>query len=79
MYCFRYVESQDWESAQRVAETHDPDLVSDVFVGQAKVAFEARDYQKAESCLLRAQKPEIAVKFYKVLAFLLLYVNNKLY
>ncbi|KAG1667872.1 Intraflagellar transport protein 172 [Nymphon striatum] len=60
-----YVELQDWESAERVAETHDPDLVSDVFVGQAKVAFEAQDYQKAESCLLRAQKPEIAVKFYK--------------
>ena len=60
-----YVHSQDWDSAQRVAEEHDEDSVSDVLVGQAKVAFEARDYAKFESLLLRAQRPELAVKQYK--------------
>ncbi|XP_063612068.1 intraflagellar transport protein 172 homolog [Penaeus indicus] len=60
-----YVHAQDWESAQRVAEAHDPDSVGDVLVGQAKVAFTERDYPRAEALLLRAQRPELAVKFYR--------------
>ncbi|XP_071532014.1 intraflagellar transport protein 172 homolog [Panulirus ornatus] len=60
-----YVHAQDWESAQRVAEAHDPDSVGDVLVGQAKVAFTDRDYPRAEALLLRAQRPELAVKFYR--------------
>ena len=60
-----YVHNQDWDSAQRVAEAHDADSVSDVLVGQAKVAFESKDYSKFESLLLRAQRPELAVKQYK--------------
>ncbi|XP_066969064.1 intraflagellar transport protein 172 homolog [Macrobrachium rosenbergii] len=60
-----YVHAQDWESAQRVAEAHDPDSVGDVLVGQAKVAFSERDYPRAEALLLRAQRPELAVKFYR--------------
>ena len=60
-----YVHNQDWDSAQRIAEEHDPDSVSDVLVGQAKVAFESKDYAKFESLLLRAQRPELAVKQYK--------------
>ncbi|XP_076029417.1 intraflagellar transport protein Oseg2 isoform X2 [Oratosquilla oratoria] len=60
-----YVHAQDWESAQRVAEAHDPDSVGDVLVGQAKGAFTDRDYPRAEALLLRAQRPELAVKFYR--------------
>ncbi|XP_012943117.1 intraflagellar transport protein 172 homolog isoform X1 [Aplysia californica] len=60
-----YVHNQDWDSAQRVAEAHDPDSVADVLVGQARFAFEEKDYTKAESYLLRAQRPELAIKFYK--------------
>ncbi|KAK0069568.1 intraflagellar transport protein 172 isoform X1 [Biomphalaria pfeifferi] len=60
-----YVHNQDWDSAQRVAEAHDPDSVADVLVGQARFAFEEKDYSKAESYLLRAQRPELAIKFYK--------------
>ncbi|KAB7506029.1 Intraflagellar transport protein [Armadillidium nasatum] len=60
-----YVHAQDWESAQRVAETHDSESVADVLVGQAKVAFTDRDYPKAEALLLRAQRPELAIKFYR--------------
>ena len=60
-----YVHNQDWDSAQRVAEQHDEDSVADVLVGQAKVAFEAGDLQKFEGLLLRAQRPELAVKQYR--------------
>ncbi|MCL4124638.1 UNVERIFIED_CONTAM: hypothetical protein GTU68_062016, partial [Idotea baltica] len=60
-----YVHAQDWESAQRVAESHDSDSVADVLVGQAKVAFTDRDFPKAEALLLRAQRPELAIKFYR--------------
>ncbi|XP_031437803.1 intraflagellar transport protein 172 homolog isoform X2 [Clupea harengus] len=60
-----YVHQQDWVGAQRVAEGHDPDSVADVLVGQAKHCFEQRDFQKAEAFLLRAQRPELAIKYYK--------------
>lgn len=60
-----YVHNQDWDSAQRVAEEHDQASVADVLVGQAKVAFEAGNFAKFESLLLRAQRPELAVKQYR--------------
>lgn len=49
-----------------MAEANDPDSVSDVLVGQAKFCFEQKDFQKAEAFLLRAQRPELAIKYYKV-------------
>eukprot|EP00049_Salpingoeca_infusionum_P011387 m.198132 g.198132 ORF g.198132 m.198132 type:complete len:1733 (+) comp14914_c0_seq4:203-5401(+) len=60
-----YVHTQDWDSAQRIAEAHDPDSVSDVLVGQARVAFQSKEYSRAETFLLRAQRPELAVRYYK--------------
>uniref|UniRef100_A0A8C9QX79 Intraflagellar transport protein 172 homolog n=1 Tax=Scleropages formosus TaxID=113540 RepID=A0A8C9QX79_SCLFO len=60
-----YVHNQDWASAQRVAEAHDPDSMMEVLVGQAKFCVEQKDYQKAESLLLRAQRPELAIKYYR--------------
>ena len=33
---------------------------------QARSAFERKDFQKAETFLLRAERPELAAKFYKV-------------
>jgi intraflagellar transport protein 172 len=36
-----------------------------VLVGQAKLAFDEKNYQKAEAFLLRAQRPELAIKLYK--------------
>uniref|UniRef100_A0A7N8XI48 Intraflagellar transport protein 172 homolog n=1 Tax=Mastacembelus armatus TaxID=205130 RepID=A0A7N8XI48_9TELE len=62
---FMYVHNKDWANAQRVAEGHDPESVSEVLVGQAKFCFEQKDFQKAEAFLLRAQRPELAVKHYK--------------
>ncbi|KAG8535064.1 hypothetical protein GDO81_029537, partial [Engystomops pustulosus] len=61
----RYVHNQDWDAAQRVSELHDPDSVGDVLAAQARFAFEQKDFQKAEAFLLRAQRPELAVKHYK--------------
>ncbi|XP_040282805.1 intraflagellar transport protein 172 homolog [Bufo bufo] len=60
-----YVHNQDWDAAQRVSELYDPDSVGDVLAGQARFAFEQKDFQKAEAFLLRAQRPELAVKHYK--------------
>ncbi|XP_043365854.1 intraflagellar transport protein 172 homolog isoform X3 [Dermochelys coriacea] len=60
-----FVHSQNWDAAQRVAEAHDPDSVADVLVGQARFALEQKEFQKAEAFLLRAQRPELAVKYYK--------------
>ncbi len=36
-----------------------------MLVGQAKLAFDEKNYQKAEAFLLRAQRPELAIKLYK--------------
>ncbi len=63
-----YVHNKDWDNAQRIAEQYDPSLTTDVLIGQAKLAFDEKNYQKAESFLLRAQRPELAVKLYKVFA-----------
>ncbi|XP_038160069.1 intraflagellar transport protein 172 homolog [Cyprinodon tularosa] len=60
-----YSHNKDWANAQRVAESHDPESVSEVLVDQAKFCFEQKDFQKAEAFLLRAQRPELAVKLYK--------------
>ena len=65
----RYVHNQDWDSAQRVAEASDPDSVADVLVGQARFAFEEKEFSRAETYLLRAQRPELAVKYYRVKLF----------
>uniref|UniRef100_A0A3P9PZB4 Intraflagellar transport 172 n=1 Tax=Poecilia reticulata TaxID=8081 RepID=A0A3P9PZB4_POERE len=62
---FMYVHNKDWADAQRVAESYDPDSVSEVLVSQARFCFEEKDFLKAEAFLLRAQRPELTVKFYK--------------
>uniref|UniRef100_A0A1X7UB13 IF140/IFT172/WDR19 TPR domain-containing protein n=1 Tax=Amphimedon queenslandica TaxID=400682 RepID=A0A1X7UB13_AMPQE len=54
-----YVHQQDWDAAQHVAEEHSPESVPDVLIGQARVAFQKKDYQKAESYLLRADRPDL--------------------
>ena len=36
------------------------------FILQARSAFERKDFQKAETFLLRAERPDLAAKFYKV-------------
>lgn len=55
-----------------MAEAHDPDSVADVLVEQAKCCLEQKDFQKAEAFLLRAQRPELAIKYYRVNLLLLI-------
>lgn len=49
-----------------MAESHDPESIPEVLVGHAKLCFEQKDYQKAEALLLRAERSDLAVKYYKV-------------
>lgn len=73
-YC-RHVHNKDWSNAQRVAEAHDPESVADILVSQAKFCFDQKEFQKAEAFLLRAQRPELAIKYYKV-RFLILRIQS---
>ena len=60
-----WVHQQDWDAAQALAEKYCPDSVADVFVGQARSAFDKKEYHKAEGYLLRADRPDLVVKYYK--------------
>eukprot|EP00111_Clytia_hemisphaerica_P000435 TCONS_00001218-protein len=60
-----YIHQSDWDEARRVAESYDPESLVDVLIGQARLSFEKKDYTEGESFLLRAQRPELAIKFYK--------------
>ncbi|CAF93921.1 unnamed protein product, partial [Tetraodon nigroviridis] len=64
-----HVHNKDWAGAQRVAEGYDPESVCDVLVEQAKFCFKRNELQKSEALLLRAQRPELAVQFYKLVFF----------
>ncbi|CAI2733336.1 unnamed protein product [Schistosoma spindalis] len=60
-----YVHNQDWDSAARVASEHDPDSINDVLLGQARLAFGEKEFAQAEALLLRAQRPDMAVRVYR--------------
>ncbi|KAJ1542553.1 hypothetical protein HK096_009264, partial [Nowakowskiella sp. JEL0078] len=60
-----YLHNEDWAAALKVAETYEPSSVSDVLLGQAKASLDTKDYPKAEALLLRAQRPDFAIRFYK--------------
>ncbi|EPZ35542.1 WD40 repeat-like protein [Rozella allomycis CSF55] len=60
-----YVHNQDWDSALRVAEQFDVSSLQDVLLGLAKELFDKKEYKKAESLILRAHLPEIAIKLYR--------------
>lgn len=60
-----HVHNQDWVAALAIAEKYDPQSINEVLVGQAKVAFDNKDFSKGEGLILRAQRPEAAIKYYK--------------
>ncbi|KAJ3273642.1 hypothetical protein HDV01_004251 [Terramyces sp. JEL0728] len=79
-----YIHDEHWEAALAVAENHEPVSVPEVLIGQAKVLFSKNEFAKAESLILRAQRPELAIKMYKesnnwkeALRFTKQYVPNK--
>lgn len=61
-----------------MAEAHDQDSVSGVLVEQAKCCLKQKDFQKAEALLLRAQRPELVIKFCRVnlLLFITGWIEN---
>lgn len=40
-------------------------MLVDIYISQARAALEVRDHEKAESYLLRANKADIILKYYK--------------
>jgi intraflagellar transport protein 172 len=60
-----WLHCQDWEAASRVAEQHDPPSLTDVLLAQAQAAAAQQQYQLAESVLLRARRPDLALKMYR--------------
>ncbi|CAL1585627.1 unnamed protein product [Knipowitschia caucasica] len=60
-----YIHTKDWPSAQRVAEAYDPLSVNEVLESEATECFAQRDFSRAETLLLRAQRPELTVQLYK--------------
>ncbi|XP_030372622.1 intraflagellar transport protein 172 homolog [Scaptodrosophila lebanonensis] len=60
-----YTHAGDWKSALNVAESHLPEAVSEVLIGQASAALETRNYKDYEALLLRAQRPDLIIDYYK--------------
>ncbi|TPX67270.1 hypothetical protein SpCBS45565_g03981 [Spizellomyces sp. 'palustris'] len=60
-----YIHNEDWDASLAVAEAYDQGSIPEVLIGQARVSFERKEFSKAESLLLRAQRPELAIKFYR--------------
>ncbi len=60
-----YLHAQDWDAAARVAEQHDPPSITDVLIAQAQAAAAQQQWQLAESVLLRARRPDLALKMYR--------------
>ncbi|KAH7719862.1 hypothetical protein AAVH_12667 [Aphelenchoides avenae] len=60
-----HMHNQDWQAAERLASAHCTDMLVDIYISQARAALEVRDHDKAESYLLRANKADIILKYYK--------------
>ena len=59
-----YIHQQDWKAAMRVAESFHPASIPDVLVAQARVAVEAKDFDRAERLFVDAHKPDLALRAY---------------
>ncbi|KAJ1353159.1 Intraflagellar transport protein osm-1 [Parelaphostrongylus tenuis] len=60
-----YIHECDWRNAEQIAKEHAPESLPDVFIAEARKALEDGDNTRAESCLLRANRPDIILKFYQ--------------
>ena len=60
-----YVHQQDWESAVRIAENYEPAAVPDVYIAQARVRVDAREFKSAEELFLAASRPDLALAMYQ--------------
>jgi intraflagellar transport protein 172 len=62
-----YVHNKDWQNALRVAELHDPESISEVFVAQARSCMEDQNVKRAEELFITAKRPELALEMYQSL------------
>lgn len=60
-----YTHSRDWRSAIRIAEQHLPDAINEVLMSQAGDALESRNYVEYEALLIRAERTDIILQYYK--------------
>uniref|UniRef100_A0A8R1I6R6 Intraflagellar transport protein 172 homolog n=1 Tax=Caenorhabditis japonica TaxID=281687 RepID=A0A8R1I6R6_CAEJA len=59
-----FIRDNDWASAEKVAKDHCERLLPDVYTGQARRAIEEGDHLRAETFLLRANKPDIILRYF---------------
>uniref|UniRef100_A0A914KFL7 Uncharacterized protein n=1 Tax=Meloidogyne incognita TaxID=6306 RepID=A0A914KFL7_MELIC len=57
--------NRNWEAAERIAQEQCPEELPELFVQRARDAIEHRDFAVAESYLLRANRPDIILAFYR--------------
>ena len=62
-----YVHSEDWAAAMSVAEQYDPTSIADIIVAQAQTVARCKQFSLAESLFIKAKRPELALKMYRVM------------
>lgn len=60
-----YVHQHDWTNALRVAENFDSSSVPSVYLAQAAVRAEAKEYSLAEELYLAASRPDLVLTMYQ--------------
>lgn len=60
-----YTHSRDWRSALRIAERYLPETINEVLISQATDALESRNYSEYEALLIRAERTDIILQYYK--------------
>uniref|UniRef100_A0A0K0F112 Intraflagellar transport protein osm-1 (inferred by orthology to a C. elegans protein) n=1 Tax=Strongyloides venezuelensis TaxID=75913 RepID=A0A0K0F112_STRVS len=60
-----YINNQMLDDAERIAKEYVTDMLNEIYIGQATIAVRNKDYSKAETYLLRADKPEMILNYYK--------------
>uniref|UniRef100_A0A1I7TZF2 WD_REPEATS_REGION domain-containing protein n=1 Tax=Caenorhabditis tropicalis TaxID=1561998 RepID=A0A1I7TZF2_9PELO len=59
-----FIRDGDWAAAEKIASEHCTHRLPDVYTGQARRAIEEGDNMRAETFLLRANKPDIILKYF---------------
>ncbi|CAD5234656.1 unnamed protein product [Bursaphelenchus xylophilus] len=60
-----YIHSQEWIEAERLARQYAPEMADEVYINHARAALEEKDTANAESYLLRANRADIILKYYR--------------
>ena len=59
-----YIHQHEFDSAMRVAENCDQSAIPTICTAHARVCFQQGNHRDAETLLLRAQSPDLLIKFY---------------